>query len=515
MITTSPSTLREEEWLQLLLIAVEANGIMITDSNGIIKWVNPAFTKLTGYAVEDVVGKNPRFLKSGMQKPSFYENLWTTISSGKRWNGELINRRKDGSHYIEDMTISPIMTDGVVSHFVAIKQDITSQRTAEEKLKESETNYSALLENLLPLMTELKEVTGSLEQARSEMQAILNATNEAFLLLSLEHQILWNNRAFERMFSLHSEDLGNKNFHDLQSHWHEVFDEPTMIEDIIEKTDATKGIEVKKIVSQKWPQKRELEVYSVSVETTNSDYLGQLYVFRDVTHERKIERMKSEFVSLVSHEFRTPLTSIRGYTELLLDEDVGDLQNDQIGFLSTILRNVNHLSTLVEETLDVSRIEAGAVKLTITKIDIETLIHESAANLQPQIQAKKQKLEISVKEGLPRVEGDRQRICQVLLNLFSNAYKYTPSGGKITVTVNLKGNMIKIDVKDTGVGLSIKDQEKLFTKFFRSDNPETRDVGGTGLGLWISRSLVEMHGGQLSVKSKLGKGSTFTLTLPI
>jgi signal transduction histidine kinase len=317
------------------------------------------------------------------------------------------------------------------------------------------------------------------------------------------------------MFSLRSEDSENKSFHDLQSHWQQVFDEPSMIKAIFEKTDTNQGIEVKDIVSQKWPQKRELEVYSVSVGYTNSDYLGQLYVFRDVTHERKIERMKSEFVSLVSHEFRTPLTSIRGYTELLLDGDVGELQNDQIGFLSTILRNVNHLSTLVEETLDVSRIEAGAVKLTMTKIDIETLIHETAVNLQPQIEAKKQKLKISVKESLPQVECDRQRICQVLLNLLSNAYKYTPLGGKITVTAKPKGDMIKIDVKDSGVGLSIKDKEKLFTKFFRSDNPETRDVRGTGLGLWISRSLVELHGGQLSVKSKLGKGSTFTLTLPI
>ncbi|MBM4315269.1 MAG: cell wall metabolism sensor histidine kinase WalK, partial [Deltaproteobacteria bacterium] len=244
-------------------------------------------------------------------------------------------------------------------------------------------------------------------------------------------------------------------------------------------------------------------------------YLGRLFVFRDVTHEREVERLKSEFVSLVSHELRTPLTSIVGYVNLLLDGDAGELNEEQISFLETVKRNSDRLTLLVSDLLDVSRIEAGAILLKSTEVDLVPLLQGVAECLRLQIESKKQILNIDVGSELPPVSGDTNRITQILTNLLSNAHKYTPPGGSIHITASLENEHVRISMKDTGIGLSKEEQNKLFTKFFRAENPATQKVGGTGLGLWITRSLVEMQGGEIKVTSAPGEGSTFSFTLPV
>lgn len=492
----------EIQRLQLAALEAAANGIIITDPSGIIQWVNPAFTRLTGYYIKEAIGESTRILRSGKQDPSYYEELWNTINSGKIWFGELINRRKNGSHYIEEQTITPVCNEhGKITHFIAIKQDITARKTAENELKLA----------LSKLEVQYLEV----ERARSETRAILDATSEAMILISPENKFLWINRSFERLFSIKIKKVLNHSFNELLAHFERIFEDPSGLKDRFEFAMQTGDTQYREIVLQKWPQKRELEIYSVRVQNRNKEHVGQLFVFRDVTHQREVERMKSEFVSLVSHELRTPLTSITGYTDMLLEGDAGDIKEEQAEFLQVIKRNTQRLTKLVNELLDVSRIEAGAIKLNLVPVDAATLVKEVVESIRPQIESKKQTIDVVFSENIPALMADANRITQILTNLISNAHKYTQEKGIITIKVHVENNKLCIDINDTGIGLTKDDQNKLFTKFFRSDNPDAKKIGGVGLGLWITRSLVEMHGGNITVSSIPGKGSTFSISLPL
>ena len=225
--------------------------------------------------------------------------------------------------------------------------------------------------------------------------------------------------------------------------------------------------------------------------------------------------MKTEFVSLVSHELRTPLTSIKGYVDLLIDGTVGELEPMQIEFLEIVQSNTDRLVSLINDLLDISRIEARRMELHLTPVDLQLVVRNVVAMLGPQIAAKGQTLALCGADALPEVVADGNRITQVVTNLLSNAHKYTPSGGHIAITITTEPSALRIAVRDTGVGLTADEQAQLFTKFFRAANPMTQDVGGTGLGLTITRSLVEMHGGQIRVEIAPGAGSEFSFTLPL
>ena len=229
---------------------------------------------------------------------------------------------------------------------------------------------------------------------------------------------------------------------------------------------------------------------------------------------------KSEFVSIVSHELKTPMTSIKGYTDLVVKGAAGPLTDLQQQFLNTVRTNVERMSTLVGDLLDISRIETGRLKLDIKPVSMNEVIEETLRTTQRQIEEKQQSLDVEVPADLPPVMGDRARLIQVMTNLISNAYKYTPTGGRISIAAHPKPNgglsdFVMCAVTDTGIGISEEDRVKLFTKFFRSADPAVREVTGTGLGLSITKSLIELHGGEIWVESQIGKGSTFAFTLPV
>ena len=225
---------------------------------------------------------------------------------------------------------------------------------------------------------------------------------------------------------------------------------------------------------------------------------------------------KTEFVSFVSHELKQPMTSIKGYADLLFKGTAGELNEMQRSFLEVIRSNVARMDALVQDLLDISRIEAGRLKLEIRPVKIEEAVEEAVRLVRRQVEAKKQVLEVQIPAPLPLVTADRNRLIQVLTNLLSNAYKYTPEGGRIRVAAELEdGRFVRCSVSDTGIGMTPEEQERLFTKYFRSQNPAVRSVPGTGLGLVITKSLVELQGGEIWVESEPGKGSTFTFTVPV
>ncbi|HLQ22200.1 MAG TPA: ATP-binding protein [Gemmatimonadales bacterium] len=225
-------------------------------------------------------------------------------------------------------------------------------------------------------------------------------------------------------------------------------------------------------------------------------------------------RLKTEFVSMVSHELRTPLTAIQGYVELLVEgADIPDRERHEC--LASVKSNAARLLALINDLLDLSRIEAGRIDLRCAAIDLKPLIEGAARSLRPLIEGKRQALTLELEDPQSAVWADADRVTQILTNLISNASKYTPEGGRITVTARRAGDFARVEIRDTGIGLSAEQQAQLFTRFFRAQRRGPDHAGGTGLGLVITRLLVELHGGQISVSSAPDQGSIFSFTLPV
>jgi signal transduction histidine kinase len=227
---------------------------------------------------------------------------------------------------------------------------------------------------------------------------------------------------------------------------------------------------------------------------------------------QEANRLKTEFVSMVSHELRTPLTSIQGYAELLLENK--QIVGEERESLTIVRKNADRLLGLINDLLDLSRIEAGRLDLHRTSLDLACLIPEVAGSLRPLIEAKRQRLRLDLGDALPAVWADADRVTQILTNLISNAHKYTLVEGSITVAARRDNGFVRVDVSDTGIGLSPEDQAQIFTKFFRVHDRSPQSSRGTGLGLVITRLLVELHDGRITLSSAPGQGSTFSFTLP-
>ena len=233
---------------------------------------------------------------------------------------------------------------------------------------------------------------------------------------------------------------------------------------------------------------------------------------------------KSDFVAFVAHEVRNPVASVKGYTELLAAGSVGQVNEMQTNFLNTIRANVDRISIVVSELSDSAKIEAGRLRLDFKPVDMPDIVNEVVNSTKRQVEDKQQNVEVHLPSQLPQVWADRLRIGQVLTNLVSNAHKYSPEGGKILVGAEVTRNpwnpegveqAVHFWVKDDGIGISAEDQAKIFQQFFRSDDPRAREAAGTGLGLNITKSLVEMMGGRIWFDSEYRKGTTFHFTIPV
>lgn len=224
---------------------------------------------------------------------------------------------------------------------------------------------------------------------------------------------------------------------------------------------------------------------------------------------------KSEFVSLVAHELRVPMTSIKGYADLIVSGVAGPLNEQQTQFLEVIRRNLQRMSTLITDLSDINRIESGKMTFNNKSFDIRETVADVTGSLHERIDARQQTLDIDIEDEVPDVYADPVRIAQVLTNLVSNANKYTPDGGQISVRIVREPGFAAVSVQDTGIGISEENQKKLFTQFFRAEDHAVREQPGWGLGLSIVRNMVEAQGGQIRFESELGKGSTFTFTIPL
>ncbi|MEW6716087.1 MAG: ATP-binding protein [Chloroflexota bacterium] len=252
--------------------------------------------------------------------------------------------------------------------------------------------------------------------------------------------------------------------------------------------------------------------------TLQNEFLGTVSVFRDITHQVEVDRLKSEFVANVSHELRTPMTSIKGYVELLLMGAAGTFNHQQLDFLKKVRDNTERLNVLVHDLLDLSRIDAGQIRLEVTLLDIRAIAEDVVMEFRRRTQKEKRQMtfEVLAPPELPPLPGDEARVHQILTNLIENAYRYTSGSGKVIVRLIPKKDQIQIEVQDEGVGIPPEEQPCIFDRFFRGHHPLVTASAGTGLGLSIVKHLVELHNGSIWVESNgvPGRGSTFSFTLP-
>jgi signal transduction histidine kinase len=304
----------------------------------------------------------------------------------------------------------------------------------------------------------------------------------------------------------------------------------TQAKDYVPKTHRTRSLLAVPIMRE------ERVIGVINLESTDPDYFTEedaSFVTILVSHAaiaidnahlfeqvKEANEAKSEFMSTASHELKIPMTSIKGYAKLLSMGAVGSLSDQQHEFLGVISNNVDRMDRLVSDLLDVSRIDAGRIRLEIENVQIKDVIAEVIESVQTQIEKKNLHLHLDIDQNLPQIRADYNRVVQIMTNLVSNAYKYTPEGGDITVMAkpyNGSGhaNGIAISVRDTGYGMSEEDLANLFTNFYRSSDQNIREQPGTGLGLAITKKMIESHGGALSVESEYGAGSCFTFTVPL
>jgi PAS domain S-box-containing protein len=265
-----------------------------------------------------------------------------------------------------------------------------------------------------------------------------------------------------------------------------------------------------------------LAVQNAQLYDEQSRLSQQLYQAKEVAESAN--RAKTEFVSFASHELKNPMTAIRGYADVLATGDVGPVNETQTAFLTVIRSNVDLMTTLVSDLADITRIEAGQLRLEWLQIALNEVIGKVIRSFQGQIESKGQTLRLQMPAELPLVRGDRTRLTQILSNLVSNACKYTPQGGQIAICAEHAPNrwdaaghpeVIHVMVQDSGIGISPEDQRDIFQKFFRTADERVRETSGTGLGLNITKYLVEMQGGTIWFESALGQGTTFHFTIPV
>ncbi|MDY7039720.1 MAG: ATP-binding protein, partial [Chloroflexota bacterium] len=349
----------------------------------------------------------------------------------------------------------------------------------------------------------------------SQRLAILESITDGVVVIDVEGIVLSVNRSAQQLLGVSEKEAVGQDVQTLYSN---------LPKDVTDAVVETVSRLITAFSIQSCPPQAEvmlerdgrvISAHFAPILDEEHECLGIVTVLRDVTREREIAQAKSEFVSTVAHELRTPMTSIKGYADLILSGAAGTVSETQEQFLRVIRSNVERLAALVNDLLDISRIEAGRAKFEVLPLRVDEVAYDVVASLQAEIASGNLELELDIPPGLPAVQGDRNRIVQVLTNLLGNAYKYTPPGGRITLSVRHTDGELQVDVSDTGIGIAPDDLDRVFERFYRADHEFVREQAGTGLGLPIAKSIVEMHGGRIWVRSELGKGSTFSFSLPV
>jgi two-component system, OmpR family, phosphate regulon sensor histidine kinase PhoR len=365
----------------------------------------------------------------------------------------------------------------------------------------------SLARSLNTTADELQRTIDALREERNRVAAILEGMRAGVLVIDSEGRITLLNPVLARILQADlKESLGKKLIEVVRN---------AELKGILDRVLADKK-EATGTVEMSLGTRRSFEVVAVPLGDSGPTSGGVVAVLHDITRLKELENIRKDFVANVSHELRTPLTSIRGFAETLLDGALEDRNNNR-RFVEIIKSHALRLSDLTMDLLTLATLESESFQLKPEAIDLPTLVHEVLESFRPLGLTKRQELEAVIEPGLPPIKADRDRIRQVLINLLDNAVKFTPEEGKISLEVrfNAEQTGVELHVEDRGIGIPSSDLPRIFERFYRVDKARSREQGGTGLGLAIVKHIVEAHRGHVSVRSTLGQGSDFCVTLPL
>jgi len=497
----SEEELRKSEIKYRSLVEESAAGVATTDMRGRFDYVNKSLCKMMGYRKEEMIGKHFWDFLSVEDKvkivPKFW-NAWRQPNKKLYLEFKGYRKNKEVIHMASSPTL--FMFKSKIAGFNAIITDITPQKNLEDELR----RYSAGLE----AMVEVK--TAELARSKQFIEDTIESVPDLLYIKTKDGKFIFANDAYCKFHGKTKKNIIGKTVHDLY---------PKNLAEDFSKHDETVFEKGEAIITSDIPlnDSKGNQIIIQTIKAPLKDDKGQtthlIGIARDITERKELEKMKDQFISAITHELQTPLVSIKAYVDYPLTGKMGPLSEQMKSNLEIVKRNTDRLIELTGELLDLRRVESGRLQLNKEKLDYQDIIKNCLEEIKPLFEEKQQILNIRLPKGELIIQADKIRLSQILMNLLSNANKFTPKEGGISVLIEETNDEIRTTISDTGIGIRKRDINRIFEPFSTIKKPTY--IKGTGLGLSVTKGLVESHGGTISVESPgEGKGTTLTFTLP-
>jgi len=495
-----------EKLIKTLSRAIEQSpaSIIITNHQGKIDFVNTKFTSFMQYTEQEVIGRNPRIFNPQHSSGEEYDQMWKTLHSGKLWQGENQNRKKDGTLFWENVSISPLMDEnGIISNYILIMEDIS------EKKK--------MLDDLIIAKEKAEESEDIFDQFMKHSPIYVFFKDDKIRPVRLSHN-------YEKMLGLPMNELLGKNMF-------ELFPSElakNMVEDDLRILSENQVFEVEEEFNDKYyttikfpihmnGKPRFLAGFTLDISERKQSELmlkeKNEQLIKAIEKAKESDRLKTAFLANMSHEIRTPMNGILGFTELLKTPDLSGIEQQE--FIYLIRKSGERMLNIINNIIDISKIESGQMEVSFSTTDINEQIQYLYSFFKTETDQKGLKIftSVTLPSALAKINTDKEKVYAILTNLVKNAVKFTPVGS-IRFGYELKNDTLEFFVQDTGVGISQEQQEFIFERFRQGNESLARKHEGAGLGLSITKAYVEMLGGKIWVESESGKGSAFYFTIP-